>query len=184
MLQGISFAALETFELFFFGDVQVELDDQRTVIDQEALEFVDLSVGALPFHTGGVAFYPLPQHPSLPRTVKYSDLAITRQLIPKTPKIVVPGFLLGWLYDRVYAISARVELFPHSLDCPPFAGTVRAFNHHYHTVLRLNQSTLQGQQLKLIFFDSLFVLLLVDRPVLVEFVQNHGLVRRFFQFGH
>src|SRR5438132_13271647 len=125
---------LETVQLFFLGDVQVQLYAERTIIDQKPLQFVDLPITALPFRAGGETFHTLDQHAAVPRTVKYGNLAITRKLIPEPPQMVVPIFFLGRFYNRIYPIGTRVELFDQPFDCSPFASGVRTLDYHYHTM--------------------------------------------------
>ena len=89
VLIGIGLAALESIELLVLCDVKIEFNDNRPVVGELALEFVDLAIGALPFCFRAKFFNALDQHAPVPRAVEDGDLTVGRQLVPKAPHVVM-----------------------------------------------------------------------------------------------
>ena len=126
MLIRIPLAALEAIELLILRDMEVEFYNDRSIIRQLTLKFVDFPVGPLPFCLRAELLHAFDQHPAIPGPVENRGLTVGRKLIPKPPHIVVLKFLRRRFDDRIDANETGIEPLGQPFDRSAFTGRVRA----------------------------------------------------------
>ena len=86
-LNGICSRALKAFQLGLLIDRQPELHQHHTGFTELLLEVIDLAIGAQPVPRAAEAFDPLHQHPPIPGTIKYGELATCGNVPPEAPQV-------------------------------------------------------------------------------------------------
>lgn len=127
VLVGVGFASLEAVELLVLRNVEIDFDEDGSVVDELLFEAVDFLVGAPPFTFFCKAFDSFNEDASVPRAVEDGDVAVGGQASPESAQVVVLVLFLGGFSDGVNAIEAGIQAFDGSLDCAAFSGGVGAF---------------------------------------------------------
>lgn len=127
VLVGVSFASFEAVELLVFRNVEVDFDEDGSVVDELLFKAVDFFVGASPFTFFCKAFDSLDEDASVPRAVKDGDVPVGGQTSPEPAQVVVLVLFLGGFSDGVNAIEAGVQAFDGSFDCAAFSCGVGPF---------------------------------------------------------
>jgi len=125
--EGIVPARFEAGELLFCGDMQEELDEGGTLLDEEAFEVTDLLVGPLPGGLWCEPFDPFDEDSPVPSSIEDRHLAPARDVRAESPQKVVRKLLRS--RRRVLADSdvPWIEASDQTLDCASLAGCVPAF---------------------------------------------------------
>src|SRR6185312_142162 len=172
-LVGIVLALLETPLLLVLGDGQEHLHQDHAVVDELALELVDLAVGALPRLLLAELLHALDEHAPVPGAIEDSPAAVLGHARPEAPQVVVLLLLVRRRADGVDVIAARVELLGHALDGAALARGVPAFEGEDDGPLAFARLELGLQDLELQLGERALVRLLVGHlRVVVELVQD------------
>ena len=158
-LQGIGEPVLEPLGLLFGCDMEEDLRDMRPVVDECALEVVDLAIGALPFRLGGEPFDALHQHAAVPRPVEDNDLTLVGQPLPEALHIMLHLLMGRRRGDGMHLEASRVERPaepPHHATLP---CRVTALESDNRVLLRAEIGLLDQLQLRLqrLYFSLIFV---------------------------
>ena len=141
---------------------------------QDALEFIDLTVGTLPFGLRTKALDAFDENAAIPRAVENGDFSATRELVPEPPEVMMRVFLVGRLDRRVNADVAGIEALDQPLDHPAFARGVGPLDDDYDTSVGILQRVLQFEKAQMSRAQFLAVFLGRVRFRLVEIGKADG----------
>src|SRR5262249_38902797 len=108
-LQWINEPVAKASLLFVGCDVQKQLHETNTRVDQQALKLVDLAISAPPLLAGRETLYPLHQHAAIPGPVEHNNLPLLRQASPKALKIVLGTLVFVRCADRMDLETAWIK---------------------------------------------------------------------------
>ncbi|MPM51553.1 hypothetical protein SDC9_98302 [bioreactor metagenome] len=121
---------LQALSLLVLGDVQHELEDDRAVFGQHALEVVDLRIALLLLLVGDPAVDHRHQHVFVLAAVEDHDLARARHLLVDAPQIVMRALHLGGRLPTDRAHAQRAHLAKHAARRAILARRVHALQDH------------------------------------------------------
>ena len=126
LLRGV-LPVLKTRKLRILVYLDPELYYYRAPVLKLPLELIYLIVGSLPVILAAEALKPLDHNPSVPCSVKNSDMACLRKSCPETPQIVSRFLMRFRTGNRVHIIPARVKRTCDSLYITALACRIPAF---------------------------------------------------------
>ena len=132
LLERHFFAVSKPAQLFFFVDVDPELEQQRAVIRHQLFHLVDLAVRALPLLLRGKSLHALDQNAPVPRPVKNGKMPGLGHFDPEPPQVVVGEFDVIRRGDGDHLVAAWIHPPHQAFDIAPFAGGVPALVHDDH----------------------------------------------------
>ena len=124
-------AFLESPELLIGIDVQPELQDDRSKMDQMLLHGVDFTIRTPPLRFGTKPLYPLNQNTSVPAPVKNCDVPRLRHLCPESPKIMVGLFHVVRSSNGYDLVAAGIEILCEPSDITSLSCGIPAFVNYY-----------------------------------------------------
>jgi hypothetical protein len=95
--------------MFVGRDVQKQLDEADSRVDQHALELVDFAIGTPPFLFGREAFDAFHQHAAIPGAVERNDLPVLRQASPEALEALLCTLVFVRRGDRVNLETSRIK---------------------------------------------------------------------------
>lgn len=165
-------------QLLFRRDVEKDLHQRHAVIDQLALELVDLAVGARPFGRRGDALDPLDEDASVPRPVEDRERAGLGQARPETVEVVTALLFGRRGPDRPDAYAARVETLHQASNRTALACRIPALEDDHRAPLLVIVGLLDRQQLELQLLEPPLIVLAIGAgcrpPQPVETDAGHG----------
>jgi hypothetical protein len=131
-LERIALALLEALQLLLGRYVQPELDHDRALGPERALELHDLRVGARPLLGGREALHALHEHAPVPGAVEHGHTAPAGQRRPEAPEEVVALLVVGGSGELGHPHVARIELLDQALESTALARGVPPLEDHRH----------------------------------------------------
>ncbi len=149
MLVGIRRSPFKTAQLLGLCDVHEKLHQDRSSVHQCSLKIQNFTIPPLPLLLLRKTFHPLHQHPPIPASVEDRRLPRRRNLIPKSPQIMMRLFLLRWLYHRPHSHQSWIQSFRQPFDYAPFSRRIGPLENQDQTLRAVLQQPLRMQQLEL-----------------------------------
>ena len=155
--------------------MQPELYNHGAPIVELPLEFIDLTIGALPVLRGAEALDALHHHAAIPGAVEDRNVPILWQARPEPPQIMVGELRRGRACNRDDLVSAGVERGGHTADIAAFAGGVPALVADDDGHALPIDLVVQLAQFLLELFELLFIFFIGDGLVQGDVLQlRHG----------
>ena len=142
------------------GEVEPELQHQRTLIDQHGFEAVDLIDACVHRRLGHVALEAIMNRARVPRAGKDADAALGRQGTPVAPHERPRTLLVAWRRECQGGDETRIHPLVEDVDGFALAGAVLAADQHddrnlavfLEVELGVEQSGAQGRHFLLVGF--------------------------------
>ncbi|MCY1497116.1 hypothetical protein D9M68_310710 [compost metagenome] len=160
---GVLLQGLEALLELLLGQVEPELEDQRTLVAEHALEAFGLVDGLVQAGVLDLALDPRMKHLAVPVAEEDADPPLARQFAPEAPLRRPREFFVGRTQEALDVDQARVHPFVEQLDRLALAGAFDAVDQDEHRETRLLlQLELRIQQRFAQFQHSLLIVFLVD----------------------
>ena len=150
LAQRVIAAALEAVLLLFFGNAEVELDQQGTLAHQVFFKTDHPAHKIVIFFFGTEAEHRLHHRPVVPAAVEENDLAAPGELCDIPLEEPLGALLLGGFAQCHHPVAFFVHVTGDPPDGAPFTGSIPAFENDNHALSGLFQRFLHLDQFRLI----------------------------------
>jgi hypothetical protein len=164
-LCGIVETLVEALELFFFADMQEELQDMRAIQVEAAFEVIDLVIALRPDGFCNQVVDPNDQNIFVLRAIEDSDFTLCGSLSFNAPQKIVSEFLLSRLFEVGYMAAIGIHRADDVLDDSIFAAGIEGLKDDQQRALAFGKEALLEiihLEAKLFGFFQGFVLLVLS----------------------